>query len=396
MNIALPVPPALPVTAEIALLTKALADRADRTEHALRLASLLIQRDDFAGAVALLRRPGQPPLTFVGQIMLAAALLARAGPDDTEDAALAADAALMLATTPVESAWAHAERARAELRLGAREAALARLDAALALDPRSILVFKRLAGEWIRRQDWQQVLALTDRLIGDGIVHARILAARTLALAATGEVAAARALSGDGAFWSAAPLPVPPGWPDAAAFNAALAAEIMANPDLRYGRHGTASAASWRVEDLMLGAPPALTALHRAIIDAATRHAASVPLQQLWANARPDRAILQSWCVITGRDGHEQWHMHPDGWLSGGYYVDVPDVVVDGAGEAGCFAFGLPEDEVGSAAATDYGAALLRPVPGLLSVFPSHAYHRTFAHKTDGRRICIAFDICPA
>ena len=25
-------------------------------------------------------------------------------------------------------------------------------------------------------------------------------------------------------------------------------------------------------------------------------------------------------CVMTEAEGHERWHMHPDGWLSGGYY----------------------------------------------------------------------------
>jgi hypothetical protein len=28
-------------------------------------------------------------------------------------------------------------------------------------------------------------------------------------------------------------------------------------------------------------------------------------------------------------------------------------------------------------------------------LFPSHAYHRTFAHESTERRICVAFDVRP-
>lgn len=114
-----------------------------------------------------------------------------------------------------------------------------------------------------------------------------------------------------------------------------------------------------------------------------------------WLASRPERAELQSWCVISEADGFEQWHMHPGGWLSGGYYVEVPEAVVAGSDVAGCLAFGLPGGMIGEEAAASVGTRLVRPVPGLLSLFPSHAYHRTFPHGATGRRMCIAFDLRP-
>jgi hypothetical protein len=102
------------------------------------------------------------------------------------------------------------------------------------------------------------------------------------------------------------------------------------------------------------------------------------------------------WCVITGASGRERWHMHPLGWATGGYYPQVPDAVAHGAGAAGCLEFGLPPHRIGDACATTYGSRLLRPHAGLLSLFPSHAFHRTHPHETRDRRICLAFDVIPA
>jgi uncharacterized protein (TIGR02466 family) len=106
--------------------------------------------------------------------------------------------------------------------------------------------------------------------------------------------------------------------------------------------------------------------------------------------------LLSSWCVITEREGFEDWHTHPQGWMSGVYYVEVPQSVSDGEGEAGCLALGLPEGLVGEEASAIFGRQVVRPRAGLLVLFPSHCYHRTFPHRSPGRRIGISFDLRPA
>ena len=99
--------------------------------------------------------------------------------------------------------------------------------------------------------------------------------------------------------------------------------------------------------------------------------------------------------LITGGDGFENWHLHPFAWLSGVYYVRVPDQIANGNSRNGCIAFGLPEDLAGKAGAEAYGQRLVRPQEGLMLTFPSHAYHRTYPHETAGKRICFAFDVRP-
>ncbi len=46
---------------------------------------------------------------------------------------------------------------------------------------------------------------------------------------------------------------------------------------------------------------------------------------------RPDCTTLTSWAVAVNLGGHEEWHIHPDGWLSGVFYVEVPDLSASGA-----------------------------------------------------------------
>ena len=61
--------------------------------------------------------------------------------------------------------------------------------------------------------------------------------------------------------------------------------------------------------------------------------------------------------------------------------------MADGIHQAGGIPLNLP--------VVSLGETLVRPRPGMLILFPSHAYHRTFAHGTDGSRICMAFDLWP-
>jgi hypothetical protein len=69
--------------------------------------------------------------------------------------------------------------------------------------------------------------------------------------------------------------------------------------------------------------------------------------------------------------------------------------VSHGDGEAGCLAFGLPDELIGKDAADAYGVEIARPTAGLSMLFPSHVYHRTFPHAARENRICLAFDLWP-
>lgn len=385
---------ALTAAEECSLLENALKRDARTQLLRPRLAKLLNLMDRFGETVALLDGAPADDLSFEELVTLAQALLARQTVQDSLRARESAERALALARSNADRSSALAEAAKAAFRLGESGPAVALLEEALGADPANAIAFKRLAGHWLRSGKSQAVLGLTGRLMAGGVRHSRLLSSRMLALAQLGRIAEARDLLNLAGFMHRQLLPPPAGRRDA--FNAALAAELLAHPGLRYGRYGTASQDTWRIDSPATGAAPAVRALLAAIAERCRSHCAALPrLAHPWLEARPKRSILASWCVITGPGGFEGWHTHPEGWMSGVYYADVPEGVTGGRGEAGCLALGLPEGLAGSEAAARFGTELVRPRPGLLVLFPAHGYHRTFAHGSERRRICISFDVRP-
>lgn len=381
---------------ELKLLREALQQNPGSTPLRLRLAGLLNKLDLFSESIDLLNQHSVANDNIDAKFALITAYFARNAAEDNRLAKMAAENAASLAHNDVDRSHALSDLAKAQLRLGQNDAALPLLQSALRLNPANVNAFKRLALELLHQKEPQKVITLSDNLKQQGIRHSRLLAARMMAFAALNEPEVALKLLGAAEFIYARQIQPPAGWDDLAAFNAALVSEISSNPSMRFERYGTSSEKAWRVDHPATGNTPAIRALLAEIVHIAQSHAeSSAKHDHDWPAASPKTAILRSWCVITEGDGFEKWHMHPEGWMSGGYYAEVPDAVTHGVGEAGCLAFGVPGGLIGDVAAQNVAQTLIRPAPGLLTLFPSHAYHRTFPHNGEGRRMCIAFDICP-
>ena len=391
-----PIPPAraaaLTAAQEAALLRAAVARKPDARALRLRLAALLIQLDAFDETIALLSAIEAGPADYPLLMALATAHLGRETAADNRAAAAITETALALAGGDAARAAALADQAKAWLRLDMPVPALELLEQALRLDPHNKAAFRRLTTHWFGRGDAGAVLSLIERLTATGVNHARLHAARAAAFAALGRIEEARAATGFATFASHQQLAVPAGWATLEAFNAALTDELLAHPGMRFERYGTASARSWRIDAPTDGDAPLARALIATILPAIEGYVASITGHaHPWIVARPPQLELHSWCVITAGDGHENWHHHPFAWLSGGYYVQVPD----GEDPDGCIAFGLPPGLVGAEAAAAFGETLIRPRAGSLMLFPAPCYHRTYRHNRDARRICVAFDLRP-
>jgi len=107
---------------------------------------------------------------------------------------------------------------------------------------------------------------------------------------------------------------------------------------------------------------------------------------------RPVSVALKSWALTLYHDGHETWHIHPHGWISGVYYVKVPRVspIPDrhpGAIEFGPYPLGQERDNL------PWPRWNVMPKAGLLLLFPSYYAHRTWPTGIDDARICVAFDV---
>ncbi|WP_100642063.1 putative 2OG-Fe(II) oxygenase [Alteromonas facilis] len=102
-----------------------------------------------------------------------------------------------------------------------------------------------------------------------------------------------------------------------------------------------------------------------------------------------DLDFTGSWSVCLKTGGYHTSHFHPQGWLSGVFYVDVPEDV-DSQGQ-GWLQFGVPEISQ-LALAADYA---IKPESGRLMLFPSFMWHGTRPFNSGNRRMTIAFDMVP-
>ncbi len=369
-------------------------DRAKSPALRLRRVQLATQDDDFAEVVSVLDGAGD--LAFAEHIMLTRAFLAMETEADTAKARQRADRALEVAQSPMQRGAALADRAKAERRLQHTKAARESLEAALEADPHSKDACKRLAALDLEQGRAPALVEWSKGLTASGVGHARLHAARVLGEAACGDLDAARAAEGLAALSSSRVLPPPPGWDDLAAFNAALAVELLSHRGMRYERYGSASNYTWRIDYLARPDAPLVQLLLRHLAaQIQTKVGLLEGLDHRWLADKPDQALLRAWCVLTEGDGFESWHVHQFGWLSGVYYVQIPDEIALGSDLGGCLAFGLPEEFTGIETAEAYGTTPVRPEPGMMLTFPSHVFHRTYPHFGPGKRICVAFDLKP-
>jgi uncharacterized protein (TIGR02466 family) len=184
--------------------------------------------------------------------------------------------------------------------------------------------------------------------------------------------------------------------PDAAFDGAALAAEILAHPTLRADRAQKTTrdgAQSGNLADAQTPALQAFVAALRRELDARVARAARRYAGQAHplAHTQPSRWQLNLWATVLRRQGRQEPHLHPAGWMSGVYYVALPDVAAES--DAGWIEFGTPPAALAQDARLPQRR--LQPLPGQLLTFPSYLYHRTLPHAGEAPRISLAFDLVP-
>jgi uncharacterized protein (TIGR02466 family) len=94
------------------------------------------------------------------------------------------------------------------------------------------------------------------------------------------------------------------------------------------------------------------------------------------------------WSVRLRRGGYHVNHIHPQGWLSSAYYVEVPPEVQDAEARSGWIKFGEPRMPVPGAGPAHF----VQPAAGKLVLFPSYMWHGTMPIQGEQPRMTIAFD----
>jgi tetratricopeptide (TPR) repeat protein len=99
-----------------------------------------------------------------------------------------------------------------------------------------------------------------------------------------------------------------------------------------------------------------------------------------------------SWSVRLRNRGFHTSHVHPRGWISSAFYVQLPDAMAEGRTDEGVLSFGKPGILTSPAVGAEYS---VRPTPGMLVLFPSYFWHGTIPFQSPQPRLTVAFDAVP-
>jgi tetratricopeptide (TPR) repeat protein len=180
-------------------------------------------------------------------------------------------------------------------------------------------------------------------------------------------------------------------------FDAELRQELLAHPSLvALPATKATTGAGNRIDQLHLLAGPCASELLQGIrlaVDAYLAERVDAADNPIIARF-PKAVTLDCWAIAVRHDGHETWHIHPRAWLSGVYYVSVPDVAAPDT-YAGAVGFGpMPFGRTQPSPA--WPPWRVRPQPGQILLFPSYYGHRTWPTSSNDIRLCVAFDVVSA
>lgn len=191
-------------------------------------------------------------------------------------------------------------------------------------------------------------------------------------------------------------LRIPSGFADAAAFNAALAEELLqlhtmtSEPLDQTLRGGT------QTPELLFARKSRMIGLVRESIEAAVaEYIRALPAgaeHPVLSRVQDKFSFTHSWSCKLRSSGFHTNHVHSMGWISSAYYVDLPDAVDDEAERQGWLKFGESHMELGE---RDRPEHFVKPVVGRLVLFPSYYWHGTVPFRSSHDRLTIAFDVVP-
>jgi len=224
-----------------------------------------------------------------------------------------------------------------------------------------------------------------------------VLTAFIFALADAGQCDKSAAILGLDELVTIVDCAVPSGYTDVAEFNRCLAEFIVAHPSLvtdpvrKSTTGGTQTGELNPAEDRIIEVFAALVgeAIHAAVARWQRLGFADHPVMAYAA----ERWTLRIWGTVLGSGGYQSPHTHPLGWLSGVYYVQLPEEMRTDDPEAGALEFGMPPAHFHFT--TNPQLRRVGPVEGRLVLFPSYCFHRTLPFAAERKRISVAFDVVP-
>jgi len=192
-------------------------------------------------------------------------------------------------------------------------------------------------------------------------------------------------------------LAPPPGYASLEAFNAALGQKLHAlhpfsarplNQSLRGNGTQTTRNLLDHEDEVVRAYCAALDAPIRSYLEEIGQD----PAHPTGARNQGSYRFSGMWSVrLTGQGYHEP-HIHPAGWISSAYYVQVPDGTDTAPDRAGWIGFGVPPYRTPKALPP---LKEIAPRPGRLVLFPSFMWHGTRPIAAGAERMTAPFDLLP-
>jgi len=272
--------------------------------------------------------------------------------------------------------------------------ALASLRAAVQRAPNSVQMKRNLIPALLRRGLHAEARALCEELLLRDPDEQKLIAYYATALRLSGD--AGYAVLHDYPRLVRTYQPAPPaGFSTIGEFNAAFARELSALHRTDHHPLDQSLRGGSQTERNLPSDNPVIAAFFSLVDE---------PIRDYIGRLRGDRAhptdrrksagyrINGSWSVRLMPGGFHVNHVHPRGWISSAYYVELPAAGSGAHGKAGWLKFGEPDASYPGCAADH----LVEPAAGMLVLFPSYLWHGTVPFDRGGRRLTAAFDVVPA
>lgn len=198
-------------------------------------------------------------------------------------------------------------------------------------------------------------------------------------------------------------IDVPRGYTDINQFNGELEVQIRSRPGLRQDFKGIATRNGRQALALQVDSPSTIRALEMTLRPLIDNYISSQGQDLAYGGialvqGRPYTLNINA--TILDAEGYQESHIHPNGVVSGVYYVRIPREIAassitaeqnDDKATAGWLELGRPGRELPQTQIAS--VRRVKPEEGKVYMFPSHVFHRTIPFQSFEPRISVAFDV---